>query len=270
VSKLKPVDTLKNSLTAKETSENPDSFLQRAATVLICLSKGLDSVSELSRESGYSVSTTHRMLHSLRKPGLSRYDERTHRYYLGPLITQLAASFQLNHRLLFICALPEMQHLSEATGEVISMRVMIGMQSFQLHEIPATHNISVNLNPPAIEPVLPTGPINLLFLASLNDRDLRETIKSYCLSQEGSPATDSESIIKEIKRVRQQGYALSTGHRFAGVTVLAVPVENYKFPVALCVVGLEDRLGARKDELIELIKNSAAEVSRHLKDIDII
>jgi DNA-binding IclR family transcriptional regulator len=267
VSKMKPVDTLKNRLTANKTSENPDSFLQRAARILLCLSKGSDSISELARQSGYSLSTTHRMLHSLKISGLSLYDERTRRYYLGPLIMQLASSFQLNHRLLFICALPEMQHLSEATGEVISMRVMIGMQSFQLHEIPATHNISVNLNPPAIEPIIPTGPINTLFLASLNDKDLRDLLKSYVISLESGSSPDIESLISDIKRVRQQGFVLSTGHRFAGVTVLAVPVENYLFPVSLCLVGLESRLAPRIDEIIGLAKNSAQKVSRNLKSI---
>jgi DNA-binding IclR family transcriptional regulator len=266
VSNQKPVDTLKNKETVKAMSENPDSFLQRAARILLCLSKGSDSISELARQSGYSLSTTHRILHSLKKPGLSLYDERTRRYYLGPLIMQLASSFQVNHRVLFISALPEMQHLSEATGEVISMRVMIGMQSFQLHEIPATHNI--NLNPPAIEPVIPTGPISMLFLASLNNKDLRDTLKSYVISLDGSPSSDLECTIGDIERVRQQGHALSTGHRFPGVTVLAVPVENYRFPVALCIVGLENRLAPGIGEIIGLAKNSARKISRHLKAME--
>jgi DNA-binding IclR family transcriptional regulator len=160
-----------------------------------------------------------------------------------------------------------MQHLSEATGEVITMRVMVGMQSFQLHEIPATHNISVNLNPPAIEPIIPTGPINMLFLAKLNDKDLRGTIKSYIISRYENHPSVFESIITEINRVKYQGYALSTGHRFPGVTALAVPVENYGFPVALCIVGLENRLAARMGEVVELTKNSAGIISRHLLEI---
>jgi IclR family acetate operon transcriptional repressor len=267
VDEKKPVDTLKTMVTAHKKDENPDSFLNRAARILICLSKGTDSVSEIARQSGYSLSTTHRILHALKKPGFSLYDEINRRYYPGPLITQLFSSFQLNHRLLFISSLPEMQHLSEVTGEVISMRVMVGMQSFQLHEIPATHNISVNLNPPAIEPILPTGPINLLFLAGLKDKDLRDMIKSYSISLDKSTSPDIESIDSDIKRIRQQGYILSTGHRFAGITVLAVPVENYGFPVALCIVGLDNRIAARREEIIRLIKNSAGIISRHLKNI---
>jgi IclR family transcriptional regulator, acetate operon repressor len=267
MSKRLATGAMEEKVATKEMVENTTSFLERVSIILLSLSKGNDSISEISKQCGTSLSTTHRILHALKKPGFSLYDDINRRYYLGPLITQLSSSFQINHRSLFLCALPDMQRLSEATGEVISMRVMVGMQSFQLHEIPATHNISVNLNPPAIEPIIPTGPINRLFLASLNDKDLLDTIKSYVISLDGSPLSDIESIISDIKRVRQQGYALSTGHRFAGITVIAVPVENYGFPVALCIVGLDNRIAARRGEIISLLKNRAETISSHLKDI---
>jgi DNA-binding IclR family transcriptional regulator len=69
-----------------------------------------------------------------------------------------------------------------------------------------------------------------------------------------------------FKQVGPQGYDLATGHRLHGITALAAPIENYSFPAALCLVGLESRLSLKINAVIELVKQSADQVSRHLEE----
>ena len=241
------------------------SFLTRIANILVSLSNGVNTVTEISKECEYSLSTTHRLLQTLKKSGFVVRDERERHYYLGPLISELASNSQLNHRLLLMCSLEELSRLSYISQETIAMRIQIGLNSYQLYEIPSKQNISVNLDPPDIEPIIPEGPMNKVFLTHLSDRELRSVLNGYLVAAANKDnLPDLDTLINETKQVRQQGYAISQNERFPGITALAVPVMNYRLPAAISIVGIDSRIMEKVEELVRELKVSAGRISDNL------
>lgn len=247
--------------------KNSSPFLTRIASILMCLSYGANTVTTISHECRCSLSTTHRLLQSLTAAGFIVRDKKHRQYYLGPLFNQVAGDFQLNHKFLLINSIPEISRLSDVTRETIAIRVQFGMLSYHLYEIPSRHNIMVNMQPPQIEPIIPEGPLNKVFIASLNERDVRSLIKSYYIAYAEKPGLPEPAALRaEIREVRQQGFSVSHPGdvKIPGAGAIAVPVSNYSNPVALTLVGLETRMRENLEQFIEELKTSAQRISDNL------
>ena len=73
--------------------------------------------------------------------------------------------------------------------------------------------------------------------------------------------TDKKILMKELKKVREQGYAISYGERIIGALGIAVPIRGYLFPVALSILGPEQRLKPKVKELLKEARESARRIS---------
>ena len=68
-------------------------------------------------------------------------------------------------------------------------------------------------------------------------------------------------ILEELKKVRKQGYAISYGERIIGALAISVPIKGYFFPVALTILGPEQRLKPKINKLLEEMKERASRIS---------
>jgi len=68
------------------------------------------------------------------------------------------------------------------------------------------------------------------------------------------PLLDIEQLRKDLKQTREQGYAITREIRIPDVMSISVPVKNYKWPLALTILGpinrLEKRVSAYTTELL--------------------
>jgi DNA-binding IclR family transcriptional regulator len=240
--------------------------IAHATKILICLSNDIHALTDIAGQCNLGKSTVHRVLKLLEKSRLVVQDPNNRRYYLGPLITQLASNPVTTHEYLIMYANEEMKRLSRISEETVTLDIMIGIHFFSLYEIPSKHDLKVTQASRMSGP-LQAGASVKVMLSQYNDKQLRIALDSMNITRATERTiTNKEQLIAQIKEIRREGYAISYGERIPGALCLSVPIKYYVLPVALSVVGPESRLQLRAKEVTEELKASSVRISSNIAD----
>jgi DNA-binding IclR family transcriptional regulator len=232
-----------------------------ATNILICLSNDIHALTDIARQCNLGKSTVHRVLKLLEQSQFVVQDNINRRYYLGPLITQLASNPITTHEYLIMYANEEMKRLSHISEETVTLDMMIGIQYFSLYEIPSKQDLKVTRES-RMGGSLYSGASVKVLLSQLNDKQLKVALDSIIITRATEhTVTSKELLIAQIREIRQQRYATSHGERNPGVVCISVPIQGYILPVALSVIGPEIRLQPRAKEVIEEMKASSGRIS---------
>jgi DNA-binding IclR family transcriptional regulator len=242
-----------------ENKNGATTFISKIASILASLSLGASSVTEIAKQCKLGTSTTHRLLTIMKDPGLTIYDPVSHRYYLGPLINQLASRGNSSHQFLVKAILPELEHLAEISQETIDLRLLLGFHIVSLYENLSNQKLVVRISYDKYaerHSFIPLASSHIVLLAQLDEIKLKNTLEKIKLIYD--PLFDMERLQRQIKSVKEDGYFISHGARTAGIVGISVPVNNYIFPVSLTVIGPEIRMIEKmayiKKELLDIVK----------------
>jgi len=224
----------------------------RAANILMLIKDDIGSLVDISHKLTLSKSTTHRLLKSLEVSGLVAQDPATQRYLLGHTFFSLALSPMRAHENLVICALEQMNYLRELTRESVGIFVRHGTERFCLEELSSLYSLSYAVGKGSTYPLY-VGAIGKTILSQLPDKDLQVILDSMKLKPLASGTiTDKATLMNEVEKARQQGYAMSFSERFEGSASIAIPVKNYGQVVVLNVYGPAIRFKKPRDILPQL------------------
>jgi DNA-binding IclR family transcriptional regulator len=244
------------------------SSVVRAANILVSLSNGVNNVTDLSKYCNLSKSTVHRLLKTLEEPRFVVYDSINHRYYLGPLVTQLASNAKATHQYLIMSALEEMKRLADIAEETVTLTLLVGIQFIHLYEITCKQGLKVDERvgdkEEGIAPLLPLGAIQKVLLSQLNDDELKLALKSIESGNSTGNGIQIDQLMIEIHQIRQQGYAVTHGERISGALSISAPVKNYFCPVALSILGPENRLILKEPQVLEDTRAGADRLSENI------
>lgn len=242
--------------------------IDRAVMILSCFDGKQPElgISELSRLTGLSTSTVHRLMTSLVENELVRQTAQR-RYSLGPLVLRLGRSGGLQTALLDVAmavARPLCDEVDETVGihELLpnGRRAVIG-QVESRQELRRTYTeIGVPLP-------LPHGAPGKAMLAHLP-----EERREWWLARPIDPATpstiaDPDALRRQLSEIRERGWAYSDAERTVGIRAVAAPVFDHTEAVvgALGLSVPTIRMGPeRVNQLGERITAAAAEVSIRL------
>ncbi len=245
--------------------------IAHAREILVCLSEDIHKVSDIARRCNFSKSTVHRVLKLLEQSQFAVQDAINRKYYLGPLVRQLAANTIATHQRLAAYADTEMQRLASISEETVALDIMTGMQYLSLHEIPSPHNLRVTQENQKLEPLYSgryAGASVKVLLAQLDDNRLKSFFEMVNIAPMTKRTVTNKSLLMaQLEDIRKNGYAVSHGERIPGVICVAAPIKNYFLPVSLCVVGPESRLQSRVKEVIAELKISSSRISKNIADI---
>ena len=221
-------------------------------------------VTEISKLLDVQKSTVHSLLQTLLLRGFVRQTD-SGRYTLGFGLIPLgeAAAERLDIR---DVARPAMVELANETQKAAMLAVLSGTQLIIIEKaeperpflIIPKFDFSLTLHSTAVGKVLlanaPKEIINMLI-----DREI-ERFTPYTL-------TDRDALLKEMAKVREQGFAVGCNETIEGVTCIAVPVygSNGDIIAALSVSSSSTVLVPdRYSSLIGLLKDKAGQISRSL------
>lgn len=202
--------------------------IDRAVAILRCFDGRTPElgISEISRSTGLSTSTVHRLLAAMQENHLVR-QTGTKRYGLGPLLLQLANSGAMP-RTLREAALPFMTTLRDEFDETIGLHELlrtghriVAAQVESHQELRRTYtDIGVPIR------LAYGGPGKAIMCAmpeAERVRHLAEPVDPL------TPATvvDPEAIERELADARSRGYAESNGQRTVGICAVAAPVFDH-------------------------------------------
>jgi len=251
------------------TVENDDIIgsIAHAREILLCLARGINSISDIARECGFSKSTVHRLLKSLEKYDLAIENCLNRQYYLGALAKSLAANPCAPHRQLINCAADEMRRLAHATEETVALDTVFNTEYVHLFEIPSRHSLKVTqetVRAPSFSGIFAGATVKVL-LAQLNEEKLAIILDNIKLIPETERASaDKDVLMAQIKEIRRCGYSISRGERFVGTICAAAPIKGYYMPVVLSVTGPEGRLQPYLKNIVGQLVESSSRISERL------
>jgi DNA-binding IclR family transcriptional regulator len=240
-----------------------NSSLMRVSNILECLSEGMNTNVEIAAYCGYNTSTTHRLLKDMKQLGWVIQDDLNNRYYLGPFISRIASNAIASHRFFVISALREMTALAEETGEAVNLAVMEGLHYLRVHEIPSRFDLRVSDNTRGYGQIFSPGATGKVLLSQLPEPVLKETLNKVALiSQTDRSVKDKKILYRQIREIRERGYAISRSERIPGAAGVSAPVVNYSWPAALTVIGPESRI----QPLLDTLTVALPEIARRISD----
>jgi DNA-binding IclR family transcriptional regulator len=251
-----------------DTSRKPTAIraVYRAVNILICLANDVNTITDIARNCELTKPTVYRLLKTLEEMMLVTQDPITRRYYMGPLINHIASNPYANHHYLINCAMEELRHLWNFSGETVELNIMVGLQYIRLYEIQSKYDLKVVQGPDPVGPVY-VGATAKVLLSQLSDTDLRMAMRNIVISRvTDHSVTDKNELKKQISQIRKQGYGISYGERISGALCISAPVTNYFWPVALSLVGPEGRLKPHEEETLIEVITSAQHISGSIEE----
>jgi IclR family acetate operon transcriptional repressor len=210
-------------------------------------------------------STAHRMLAELLDLELvQRVGERL---VIGPRITRLAGGRVGSQRLVSV-AQPEMIALRDRCRETVGLHVLEGGRRVLLYQAESTHEHRWVYTNPGQPMPLHAGAASKMLLAMLPEEEA-----SGLLDRNGLPLftphtpRDAARLMREVRRIRRDGHAISREEVTPGIASIAVPLGTGDDATCavLSVTGPTVRLTASTLERIRpQLRETAVGISRAL------
>lgn len=234
----------------------------KAAEILKCITKDINQSSNIADNLGQSRSTTHRMLKTLQAAEFVIQDPISLRYSLGPFVHYLADYSNQHHHELIFSALPEMEKLRNNTGETIVLAVRIGLRRMYIEELPSFQPLKYATGKGYAPPIY-AGATGKVLLSQMPPAELLRLIDPIKLEKVGpNTITDHDVLLKELEKIRHDGYAVSSSELVAGAASVAVPIHNYSQLAAICALGPESRMMNRTDDILTELRKAVTVIEK--------
>lgn len=223
--------------------------------------KGELSVAEAANHLDLNRSTCHRFLVTLRELGYV-VQNTLHHYRLSFLIFELgnkvANCLQVRQ-----IAHPYLKELSNLFNETINLGYWDNNEIIHLEKIDSSEILRIDPGIGSRVPAYCAG-LGKAILAFLPDEDLNSFLKSVPLKpMTQNTITNKEDLLKELGRIRKQGFATDHEELCIGLRCVGTPVFDYtNYPsYSVSVAGPSSRMTKEK---ITVMKEEVRRVGREL------
>jgi IclR family transcriptional regulator, acetate operon repressor len=227
-------------------------------------------ISELSRLTGLSTSTVHRLLTSLLENEVVRQTAHR-RYSLGPLIAQLGRSGGLPTALRDV-AQPVARQLCDEVDETVGIHELLpnGRRAV-IGQVESRQELRRTYTEFGVPIPLPHGAPGKAMLANLPAERREWWLARPIGAATPSTIADPDALRQQLSEIRTRGWAYSDAERTTGIRAVAAPVFDHTGAVvgALGLSVPTIRMSPeRVEELGRRVKAAAWEVSRGLGATD--
>ncbi len=243
--------------------------LERGLDILEIIARGPQemALTEVARQSEFSLPTTHRILAALKSrgyvvqnPDSLKYRPTFRLFELGCLVMRKMTVAEE--------ALPVMRRLSAETGECSFLNIVDHDECLCLAKVEGHRAMQVVfLQPGGRIPLhIAAGP--KVLLAHLPDDEINRILQgSVRQPMTESTITDRELLWEQIREIRRKGYALSFGEKTEGAASIACPIltAHGALVAGVSITGYALHFGPDKMPLlVEAVRQAARDISRCL------
>lgn len=170
-------------------------------------------------------------------------------YQLGYRFQMLSHVAMKSNRDLRLVALPSMQRIAEQIVESVSLMRIADQYAICIESIEGQQAIRAVVEQGRLQPLY-VGASSKVLLAALDESEWDQYLPESWKPFTGTTITDPQIYRQQLRRVREQGYAVSDGEIDEGGRAVAVPIRNLRGKVvaALSIEGPYFRMG---DEVIK-------------------
>ena len=221
-------------------------------------------VTELSRELGVQKSTVHNLLQTLLSRDFVRQTDTGH-YTLGFRLMPLglACTERLNIRRI---ASPYLKQLVDEAEEVALLAVLSAGQLTIVDKVEPSRPIFIIPRFDYCNTFHSTA-LGKIFLAYSSEEFLEQVTSQPLPQYTDRTLRDKQALLKEMDKIREQGYSVASNETIEGVTCLGAPIinANGKIEAAITVSGATAMFGKEKCEtVVRIMKEKARLISQQL------
>jgi DNA-binding IclR family transcriptional regulator len=234
-----------------------------ATRLLGCFRQGEPALTltELVRRSGYSRTTTYRLLLTLEKAGWLERDE--------------AAAFRLTIRLFAIGTIlvdsldlrrlgrPLMERLSMRSHLTVHLVVPSGPRAVCIERVDDAHIVRILHLDVGDSPPLHQGGAPRALLAHDQAALLPELLNARLEAEPPTTASSPEAVLEDLAVTRRRGYSVGDFGAAVGVAAVGAPVfdRSGRAIAGLGVSGRREQVLPREGYLAEMVQQEAAQLS---------
>ena len=210
------------------------------------------TLTEVAQRSNLARAAARRFLLTLETLGYVRFDGRE--FELTGLVLELGYAF-LSSQPLSQLAIPALDSLSSKTGESSSIAVLDAQDIVYVARMHRRSIMQVNIHVGTRFPAIATS-MGRVLLANLPDAELEKFIRTCNIPKLTTRTkTDRGQLLKEIRLVREQGWALVDQELELGLRSIAVPITNERGQVVAALnSSMQVQSSDDTDETAKLVK----------------
>lgn len=242
--------------------------LARAFSILECIgqSPGGIQLSELSKAVELNNSTAFQLVKTMVQLGYVRQDEKSKKYHIGRPMFLLAAA-ALNDIELYNIVSPVLHDLARDTGETSHFAVWSGTNVAIMARKESTSPLRLSEGLGTMRPAYATA-VGKVLLSHLDPDQLENYFEDVTLeSHTAATITDSQRLVAELSKVRENGIGFDDAELFAEVRCAAVPVVDFRNNLigAIGISGPVWRLSISElQDKQAILRSAAARISEAL------
>lgn len=214
------------------------------------------SVSEISRALGYPQSSTSILLKSLMELGYLHYDKLNRTYRPTARVALLGRGVQ-SYLFGDGSVMAALEEISQETGETVVLAARAGVVVQYIHVILATNPVRLHLRTGAVRPMIGSA-VGHLFLSALPDAEVEGEIDRLIEAMGGTPTVTRDWLVKEVRKIRRNGFALSTNTVTpgGGVVTLLLPGTFNGQRLAVGIGGVASIITGNSERFVKVMRDA--------------
>ncbi|WP_066150880.1 IclR family transcriptional regulator [Halalkalibacter krulwichiae] len=223
-------------------------------------------VTELATHLDLNKSSIYKLLSTLVEHGYIEQNQKTKKYCLGYKYLELS-SILLESIDLRAEAKPYLQELEAETNEVIHLVVYDQGEVIYIEKLEGNETLRTHSKVGRRAPMHCTS-VGKVILSYLPEQEVLSIIEKNGLPRHtDNTITDKDKFLKELHKIRNQGYGIEIEENEVGITCMATPIfdNRGKITAAVSISGPTTRLTIdRINQLSPIIKEIGRKISRRL------
>ena len=222
-------------------------------------------VTEIAHRLDISKAVVHRILNSLRVQGFIDIDPTSRRYMLGPASLAVGLAFLRNVDVREL-ARPVLRELSDQTQETATLSIRSGWQRVYIDQVTPGREVKMTVDLGRPFP-LHAGSSSKALLAHLPVEEIDTYVSVVGLQPlTDLTITDSDQLKEELAKIREVGFAMSSGERQSGAaSVAAAILDHAGHPIAaMSLCGPAERFQSEVDAAASAVVAASRTISQQM------
>ena len=247
--------------------QSPVKAIEKAVHILNCFSESEYelNLSQITQMTGLPKTTIFRILTTLEKGRLITQNKENKKYRLGFKVFELG-SLVLRKMELRKIAIPLMEQLSEESGETVHLGIFEQNEVISIEKTDSPFSLRSNVIIGKRAPAYCTA-VGKALLAFQSQEQINLFLRSAREKFTANTITDVDKLRQELKKVRQEGFAVDNMEHEEGVRCVGAPIRNRdnKVVVSISISGPSVRVTKEAIPILALMVRKTAEaISKRL------
>lgn len=220
-------------------------------------------VTELADAIGSNKSTVYRFLADLNKLGILYKQPTTEKYSLGLKLFELGSRVQL--KTAFVDKThPELVEVAKSIKETVHIALLKNHKVFYVDKVESPHGLKISSHIGSFNPAHATalGKVLIAFLSENSQEQMIQTLEAESLLTNftKNTITNRRSLNKELKKIKENKFAIDREEFELGLICLAVPIynQNKEVVASLSASGPASRFQEKEvSNYVSILKNGA-------------